>query len=230
MNLARNNPDSLAESGPGYLLFKGILPPDEFESQLLNIARKFGRPSVRDGGKAVWKVQPSKSIGTFSETAGEASYHTDSQYHDKPEALFLLACLVPAEDGGDTRLLSKADVMSSLRAASFKPADYEKLRAPIWRWRVPDVFLKDDQPGLSSPKPILSPDGYVAWRFDNLVCPDAEAEHVAYRFHDAIAAHPPSAQFSLRPGDVLVCCNRTVLHARTAFTDPKRVFFRVRVS
>ncbi|HEX8008558.1 MAG TPA: TauD/TfdA family dioxygenase, partial [Trebonia sp.] len=106
------------------------------QASVLRIARHFGRPSARDGGQAVWEVRPrpGRARGTFSERTGPAAFHTDAQYHARPEDLVCLFVVRPAADGGHTRVLSAEAALSTLRAATLTA-----LREPTWSWTVPEV-------------------------------------------------------------------------------------------
>ncbi len=97
---------------------------------VLGISGLFGRPSSRDGGTLIWRVQPQSTDPreTFSQRSGEALLHTDAAYHADPEPLFALFCVRPAADGGLTRLLGAADAVAGLDSETL-----EQLRCSMWR-------------------------------------------------------------------------------------------------
>lgn len=214
----------------GWLLVTTQGPIDTLADEVVAMARQLGTPSGRDGGKIAWPVTPSAGIGTFSQTSHAAPFHTDAQYHARPERFMLLACARPANRGGESRILTAANLLADLADAGFGDADMRMLRAPIWSWTVPAVFQQSTLPQRSPPRPILLPDGGVRWRYDNLVCANSDQQHLAAAFHRAIEASKRASTIRLQPGQILVCDNRRALHARTAFDDPNRLLFRVRVS
>ncbi|SDY98912.1 TauD/TfdA family dioxygenase [Tessaracoccus flavus] len=195
---------------------------------VIELARRYGTVSERDGGGA-WPIQSQVPSGTFSVTNDAAPLHTDAQYRNDPEDAFLLACARSAAQGGDSILLAVDDLVATLSRRSDWFSLQGLLQAPIWRWRTPEVF---DGPRESEPAAILYPreDGRYSmrWRMDNLVA-DQSAAWAAEVVHQTAAIDPNLAVLKLRPGQVLVCDNSTVLHGRTAFNDPTRLLWRVRV-
>lgn len=191
-------------------------------------ASKFGRVSDRDGG-SVWSVTARAASGTFSMTAAVAPLHTDAQYRNDPEQAFVLSCVRPAAQGGDTILLRVADLVETLTSRSDWAELEAVLTAPVWRWRTPKVF---GGPSMNAPTTVLSRrmDGspIMRWRVDNLV-KDERYTWAAQVVAHVAETHPARAQVRLEAGHVLVCDNSAVLHGRTAFTDPARKLLRVRV-
>jgi alpha-ketoglutarate-dependent taurine dioxygenase len=187
----------------------------------LALAHRFGVPSCRDGGTALWPVRAVSSDPreTFSRRAGAAALHTDSAYHDQPESRFLLICVRPARDGGITRLLHAEDARSDLD----EPVR-ELLSQAHWRWRRPAVFGG----GRTKLHSVLEPSGEMRWRSDNLVIPPS-LRSVARTFHSHLERHPNLVQVGLAADSVLVCDNRRTLHGRTAFVDPARWLVRIRL-
>ena len=72
-------------------VFRNVLKQPVTAESVEAFAEQFGELSRRDGGIGAWLVQPRKNAGTYSEIAGPAGFHTDSQYHNHPERLFVLA-------------------------------------------------------------------------------------------------------------------------------------------
>ncbi|WP_433537316.1 TauD/TfdA family dioxygenase [Micromonospora sp. CA-249363] len=190
---------------------------------ILRLALAVGSPSARDGGRALWPVTPRAGDpeSTFSVRAGAAALHTDAQYRPDPEDLVLLFVVRPARDGGDTLLLAATDAEAAVARAS----DLRALRAARWSWSVPAQFAA--QPPFRAP--VLPGDGTIRWRRDNLVACDRREHEVAERFAAAIAASEEIVQLRLAAGDAVIFDNRRMLHGRTAFTDPRRLLYRVRV-
>uniref|UniRef100_UPI00157C9FD3 TauD/TfdA family dioxygenase n=1 Tax=Herbidospora sakaeratensis TaxID=564415 RepID=UPI00157C9FD3 len=134
-------------------------------AQALRFAALFGRPSARDGGRAVWEVRPRPPGGTFSQRGGPVPLHTDAQYHPDPEDLVCLFAVRPAADGGDSLLLPASGALAALRARPDGARAEAALRRPRWAWRIPAVFAAGR---AAPPAPVLSGDT-VRWRPDNLV-------------------------------------------------------------
>jgi alpha-ketoglutarate-dependent taurine dioxygenase len=77
---------------------------------------------------------------------------------------------------------------------------------------------------------VLSADGSIRWRSDNLdeavgaPCLSAARTIAACFDHSEDALRVP-----LSPGDLLIVDNTRVMHARTWFNDPDRLLLRVRL-
>ena len=92
----------------------------------------FGQLSRRDGGVGAWLVKPLRDTGTYSEISGPAGFHTDSQYHQHPERLFVLACDTPAEEGGDNLLISIDDA-KQIAHDCFGDDGVMRMQQSVWR-------------------------------------------------------------------------------------------------
>lgn len=213
----------------GWGILSGLNQVVENTDMLEGFSRLFGNPSIRDGGVAVWPIQARKERGTFSEISGEADLHTDAQYHNHPEQLIILACARHADVGGESYFLDVPGILQSLVEANFSSEDIRLLQQPIWRWRVPQVFMDDSRPSECEPAKILY-DGKVRWRYDNLIVSSPGQQELANRFHRVINGSPYKRSLALKQGDILVCSNEYVLHGRAQFTDPKRLLYRVRLT
>lgn len=209
-------------------IFKSVLPKTADVSMVKNFAARFGSPSERDGGIAVWPIRARKQKGTFSEVVGEARLHTDSQYRETPETAFILACIRPARLGGDSMLLS---AQAAIKAAerNLGMTEILLLRQPIWQWTVPAVFRAEEDAAVSPSSEIIGPDGTIRWRDDNVVCDTKEKRIVVSKFSMALRNSKEIVQVRLEAGDVLVCDNKFALHGRTAFDDFDRLLYRVRL-
>jgi alpha-ketoglutarate-dependent taurine dioxygenase len=211
--------------------------PDE--RAVLDLASAFGTPSARDGGRAVWPVAPAPGArsGTFSVRAGQAAFHTDAQYHDRPEDYLCLFGVLPAADGGVSRVLTVPDALAAVRRDAFGPRLSALLAEPVWRWRVPAVFgTRPAAQTRSVARRALESDGRFRWRSDNLdlggpggPVPARTLGWAAARIGACLDSAPAAVRVLLGPGDVLVVDNRRALHARTWFSDPSRLLMRVRL-
>ncbi|MEO3812670.1 TauD/TfdA family dioxygenase [Sphaerisporangium sp. B11E5] len=222
--------DELAARGWAVLSDAPFLPHGRPDPEgVLRIATGFGRPSSRDGGREIWTVAPrtTRPGATFSMRAGGAAFHTDAQYHSRPEDVICLFVVRPAADGGDTMLLTARDVVATLRRDPAGETALERLAQPVWTWTPPDVFSRKAAAAVP-PMPVLPGDGTVRWRRDNLgpLCPpQAQAATVL----ESGLRRAPATRLSQNPGDVIVIDNRRTLHGRTPFTDPERRLLRVRL-
>jgi alpha-ketoglutarate-dependent taurine dioxygenase len=213
------------ETPKGFLLLRRYFHSGNDPSEKLQkLAHALGTPSTADGDRAIWDVRPVSKSGTFS------AFHTDGAYLGTSPKHFLLACVNPARRGGHTLLKQTVHLAKELLEAGWSHNEIDLLRRPVWRWIVPAIFHAPDKPSPSQPKSILSDDGSVAWRFDNLVCPTTYHQRVAEKFHDFLAVGSASTmRFLLGAGDVLLCSNRYVLHGRSGFSDPTRHLLRIRI-
>lgn len=195
--------------------------------RILQFAARFGIPSTRDGGRAVWPVRAlAGRDATFSLRAGKAGMHTDSAYHRVPEPLFLLHCVRAADDGGDSLLVHIDDVVAEICAKPEGAAVLRTLREPLWRWRPPAEY---SAVGSTPAAPIIA-GTTVRWRGDNLVIPQGETYMQAVRVFDMAAELAAlSVRFRLRPGWTLIVDNLRVMHGRTPFSDRRRLLLRVRL-
>jgi alpha-ketoglutarate-dependent taurine dioxygenase len=208
--------------------------PDE--RAVLDVTSAFGRPSTRDGGRAVWAVaaRPGGHGGTFSTRTGAAGFHTDAQYRDEPEDYVCLAAVRPAADGGVTRLLAMDDAMRAISGQTDGASLLALMARLIWTWNVPAEFrLSDSAAGATegmAPAAVLSPTGGIRWRADNLSerVPYA-ANHAARRIDVLFDGAPGIVEVRLERGEMLIVENHRVLHARTAFSDERRLLLRVRL-
>lgn len=216
----------------GFIKLPSVFPVEMHENvdgamrvraELERFARQLGEPSVRDGGRVVWDVQPrpTQHRPTFSERAGEALPHTDSSYWDVPERWVLLYCLRPATDGGASYALDSQDFLAL--AAEVSGELLEQLHHCAVEWPAPAIF----QTGLP---PVSSPvvRGQIfRWRDDSIS--QAVSQPWVSRVREVMTEVKPAFNDYLCQGDLLILDNWRMLHARTDFQDPGRHFLRVRV-
>ncbi|MET7483856.1 TauD/TfdA family dioxygenase [Streptomyces sp. NPDC005538] len=224
----RREPGHLAEArrslrarGWAYLTEAGFTDGTVVDRRrLLDLARCFGTPSDHDAGAAVWPVRARRSgtADTFSLRTGPAPLHTDAAYSPQPEDVVCLFTVRPAADGGHSRLLPAREAILGLPGGTLA-----ELRSPVWRWSTPGVFRTPER--RVAGYPVLEGADRMRWRSDNLLsagrCRDFFAAHVE--------RHPAVVELPSLPDSVLIVDNRTVLHGRTAFDDPDRLLYRVRL-
>lgn len=226
--MQRSNPRVGCAERP-WEVFRQVLSPESDATAVEDFALQFGTPSDRDGGKAVWPICARKLRGTFSEVVGEARLHTDSQYREDPEGAFVLACIRPASQGGESILLSsKAAVEVAQRTLT--STELQLLYQPVWRWKVPSVFECREVLKETPLQPVFSPDGSIRWRDDNVICKSSEHRPIISKLSANLRASEELVTVRLEAGDVLLCDNKFALHGRTAFNDLSRLLYRVRLS
>jgi alpha-ketoglutarate-dependent taurine dioxygenase len=216
---------------------------DESRSALVAAlgARVRMRPHNESADSVVWDIQArteGRSDGyysTFSESAGEAWYHTDSSYSPAPEEFFLLWCLRPAGCGGGQNLVVDGDTLAAELLAK-EPGIVGALGQPL-PFRVPDAFRMPSDPRYLW-APVLDDEGNWRYRNDTLVAGLSDTKVVAADQARAAGVALEAVQRALlrchahavflERGDALVLSNRRALHARTAFADRSRHLLRVR--
>jgi len=213
---------------PWRLERRAYIEPFE-QRNLERFAARYGHPSSKDCNATVWPIQPRTSLGTFSETDGEARLHTDAQYRTDPESSFVLICEKPAKEGGTSILLPADDARAIARDQLGKDG-FHALTQPLWQWTVPEVFRLPNGHTLSPAAPIFEASGAMRWRFDNLSALSDELMDIATAFDMAINTSDAIVQVDLEAGDVLHCDNRFALHGRTTFTDRARLLYRIRLT
>lgn len=226
--------DALSEvARNGWCLLRqpGFLRGRDYDAEeVLRSAHRFGVPSERDGGVAVWPVTPRSSDerATFSVRAGPAELHTDAQYHDRPEDLVALYCVRPASDGGASVVLDFTAAIRALRRSPRTRLVESHLRSPIWRFRVPEQFGTGTN---STGVPVIEGET-IRWRRNNLAWVEpgeSVARTVADEVSQLLEQSPERRILDLGPGHVLLIDNRRTLHGRTAFCDVDRLLLRVRL-
>jgi alpha-ketoglutarate-dependent taurine dioxygenase len=213
--------------GKAYVVIDSKLALPFVRSNLHEYAQQFGEISSRDGGDTIWAVKPRKNKGTFSETDGEARFHTDSQYHTDPERFFILACERPSCDGGETNVIT-ASHAKQVAIEMLGEDAYRRLCAPVWSWEVPDVFCKIGLPKVCPKTSVFQSNGSIRWRIDNLICDNDEDFALAHAFADALEKSECLDEMLLQPGQILIADNWYAMHARKHFTDPQRLYYRIR--
>ena len=186
---------------------------------------------VGDLGEAaytrVFDLSPSGTVQTMGATFHEVPPHTDEAFRYAPPGVNVLGCLRPASDGGESILVDGFHAAHQLRRTD--PAcfdllvqygqDFNRMHGSSLdqRSRQPMIVLDDRQAvigirvhtraagPLNLPSEIVKP-YYEAYR----------------RFCSYLFDAENQVQFQLRAGDAILFDNHRVLHARTAFTDPRR--------
>lgn len=232
------------EEGVVVLQDTGINIVGDELAQLTSIAigAVYGTPTLTDrrDSQVAWPVKFDANASghiTFSQTLGEAQYHTDTQYFAKPEEYFGLFCVRSDTLGqGTNSFLGAAAVKDAL--ISEHGADALQALAAPYPFQVPTVFTRT---GLSSEveitwAPILTSDGLIRYRRDTIeaalnqphISIGTEQLNAMSALESAMESLTP-IQYHLNPGDAAMVHNRRILHARTSFTNPERLLYRVRM-
>jgi alpha-ketoglutarate-dependent taurine dioxygenase len=199
----------------------------------------FGTPTrtAPSSPAVAWPITPDHRTTrvTFSQTSSEAALHTDTQYFPVPEQLFLLACMHADRPGRGTNQL--VDGRRALRTLHAQNPDAAAALKQPFPFRVPTIFTCDqlDTTVEVTWAPI---DGDPVFRYrhdtitDALGLPGVHVSgpqmHALHALQQQLAGEPATEQH-LADGDVLLVDNHRMLHARTAFTDPDRFLYRVRM-
>jgi hypothetical protein len=235
------------EQGPGYFVLKGFgLEGDEasVRTRFASLAAVFGRVTGHgEGGEPVWRISPRGQVGhvpTFSETASEAPLHTDNSWVAQPERYFALLCERPAGYGGNSIVFGVEELRRGFGATADGSAAIRILSELEFPFAMPDVFRQTGQSAgeATVTAPVF---GRREFRFREdviragfLARPDLatpEARWAVARFNRYLVERLGRDRgLRLERGDVFFCNNHTCLHARTPFSDPQRLLWRVRMT
>lgn len=200
-------------------------------------------PTNAQGGQVVWDVAKRQTdagyFATFSEHDSEAAFHTDTQYYPIPERWFALYVMSPAQCGGGLSVVCDGEAVR------------DGLGQPVSRWalqllenrplpfRVPSAFVTDQRPGVvqATVAPVFSKFPGVRYRRDTLVdgwahfpeYHDTDAERAIAKLEEELARTPHAIRFGMPRDSLLLADNHRALHARTAFSDPRRHLLRIRM-
>lgn len=214
-------------TGPRALLLSGIDPRGigeaDFAAALLKLGGWLGVPSIQSPqGELVARVEHDpadlQARGTHSDS--ELQAHTD--LHD----ILALACVHPAELGGESFLVAAGELHDCL---------LERHRECLAALRTGYYFginpvLQSDHPVSEAPVPVLFDAGerkLVCWNgyfmrmaalHRNEQLPSALVQALIY-LRELAAELAERCRFTLAPGDILFWHNWSWLHGRTAFED-----------
>lgn len=212
-------------------------------SQLLSItlSNMFGIPTKTDRKleQIAWPIKFDPDAGvvrTFSQTLGEAAFHTDTQYFEKPEKYFGLFCIVADTQGKGTNELISGKAIETAYKETYGDEDFDVLKQE-YPFKVPSVFTKsarDDDIEITW-APIFE-DSNIRYRKDTIdgaLASDqieiSATQHEALERLEKIINEIKPYSYHLNPGDAIIVNNHKLLHARTAFTNPERLLYRVRM-
>jgi hypothetical protein len=201
----------------GLVTFTGITGHTELVAlarQLMTIRPH--RDAGPDGVTVITSTQAEDS-GYAGFTDAELIPHTDGSGVPDPPGLSLLACQRPADEGGKTRVVDGASVISTL--AKRHPAALRALSAPR------AAFFGKAGGHLGA---VLESAGSgrtrIRLRLDDLAWFSAGAADVVPLLRAVIACHMHT--FRLREGEGLLLSNTRWLHGRESFTG-RRIMLRI---
>jgi alpha-ketoglutarate-dependent taurine dioxygenase len=222
------------ETGRGFAVITtgpaGRFKPRQSQDIYWLVSQALGRPfeqnvqgtllyDVRDTGQDV------RYGARFSVTNAESTFHTDNSFGDEVLDYVGLLCLNSARSGGLSQLASGCAVEQEMRA-EHRDA-WEVLRRPFHVDRrgglrpgeQPTAFapVLDDHAGGLLVRYLRY---WIEAGHDKAGRPLTAEQVHALDTLDRVAGEPRMrVEFLLRPGEMLFCNNRCILHNRTAFED-----------
>lgn len=214
-------------------------------SMILGFSTLLGVPTSTDKKvkRVVWPISVPRNLNqvkfrTFSEHNQEAKLHTDSQYFQSPEQAISLWSIRPDSSGkGLSYYASAQDILHEMASTPTGQESLQILQEEDIPFRVPSSFMQNpdsDQPEVIYGK-IFAQTPEVRYREDTIQAGYdaiglAIPPEIKKALQDIVAAmnKVQSDFFLLEAGDVLWINNHNHLHARTEFSDLKRLLFRIR--
>jgi alpha-ketoglutarate-dependent taurine dioxygenase len=195
--------------------------------------------------KVLWPVKadmsPTVKNLTFSQTLGEAAYHTDTQYFSDPEEMFGLWCLQPDKNGeGISGLVDGRFVVEELSQTPEGQKILTTLMHARFPFRVPSIFTASatDQTVEVFMAPILADKPFIRYRRETLdkgvaatgqELTDDQLAAINY-LDQRLRAEDIAYSFLINQGEVAFANNHELLHSRSDFNDPNRHLIRVRMN
>ena len=218
------------EGGRGFALLRGLpvarWSDAENRIAIWGLGTHLGLPVGQDlAGNLLHDV---RDIGRKFGTDDSIRYYQTShaiRLHTDGGDIFLLGCVRQGASGGRSLVVSAVEVFNEV--ARRRPDLAVVLQEDFWmdargqrpdgaRCQVLPIYTRHGE-HLSI---LLKPEYiYSAQRFDE-VPRLRDAQREALELFHAITREPGVAlEFDLRPGDVLLASNHTIMHGRTEFTD-----------
>ncbi len=176
----------------------------------------------------IFDLTPKSNTRTIGNSTRPVPPHTDEAFRFSPPGVNILACVRPAEDGGDTVLTDGFNIASKLR--NIEPESFELLATRSHRFhRLHEgnldqqanvrMIALDDRQEICGVRIHTRASGPMDLAADD-VEPFYKAHHMLCQLMMA-----PENQIRLRlnAGDTALFDNHRVLHARTDFKDPERL-------
>lgn len=215
---------------------------------ILGFSCLIGTPSATDKIKKIvlWPVKPESTHAventTFSQRIGEAEYHTDTQYFEKPEKYMSLWCINPDKNGGGESGLLDGRMLLKEIEKRYGHDVINVLTRPVFPFRVPSVFTNkgnDENAEIyygsifdlsNNSKP------FIRYRRETLekgviaagISLSKEQMYALQCVENVIQDTNLEFKCLLEKGDVIFADNHELLHMRTYFDDLERFLIRVR--
>jgi Taurine catabolism dioxygenase TauD, TfdA family len=241
----------ILDHGRGYVILKNFpvadRPESDISADLEALVSRLGTVTAHGASRqTIWRIAPRPNLGhvpTFSEADGEAPFHTDNSWVRMPEQYFALLVIRPADVGGESLLCPVPELLRDFAQTREGPAALRTLSKCQFPFAMPVVFRSDAE-GAAQVTPVVTAPVVesctsLRYRYDVLqagfrVRPDlatVESVHAVETFNNYLVGVRHSAPSTrLERGDLLIANNCTLLHARTDFTDPKRLLLRARIA
>jgi alpha-ketoglutarate-dependent taurine dioxygenase len=223
------------------------LPDPIRDLYILGFSAQMGvaTPTDQVKKKVLWPVQedmsPIVKNLTFSQTLGEAAYHTDTQYFKDPEEMFGLWCVQPDRNGdGLSGLVDGRYIVQELAQTEEGRQILNIFMHTEFPFRVPSVFTAgaSDETIEVFMAPILAQKPFIRYRRETLdkgvhatgnsLTPEQRSavDHLDQQVLDKNISY----SFLLQKGEVAFANNHELLHSRSNFQDPARHLIRVRMN
>ena len=220
------------DRGLGLALIEGVpvyeMDEDEAALALWGMGQHVGRPQIQDAAKSLLHHVRDKRDGGWEENPNRRVYETNSEqvFHTDGGDMVMLLCRRAAKSGGTSRMVSAVTLFNEIikRAPELAPV----VQAPFHvdargqqlpgrpRCQIHPIFI--EHAGRMN---VLHKRHYIdtAQRFEEV--PNLSEEQTrALDLMDEICTDPDvQLNFDMKPGDIQMACNFTILHSRDAFED-----------
>ncbi|WP_158702462.1 TauD/TfdA family dioxygenase [Kitasatospora sp. MMS16-BH015] len=213
--------DQLLRHGLGFALIRGLDLAGLTDADCLRAAHRLLAPLG-----AAHSLDGLLTAPPADHQEGRLGPHSDRGMRPAPPRLLALLCIRPAAEGGDSLLVSGHTVHDALLATA--PEALAILYRPVHFGSEPPTA---GAPAFDRHYPVFQPrEGRLRMQYNRYWITRGQQEQDAPltptqlaaldAFDRATAAPGTTLRLRLRPGDLLVVDNLTVLHGRTAYTDP----------
>ncbi len=220
------------DRGLGLALLEGVpvheMDEDEAEIALWGMGQHVGRPQIQDAAKSLLHHVRDKRDGGWKENPNRRVYETNSEqvFHTDGGDMVMLLCRRAAKSGGTSRMVSAVTLFNEIikRAPELAPVvqmpfhvDARGQQLPGRpRCQIHPIFI--EHAGRMN---VLHKRHYIdtAQRFEEVPALSEEQTR-ALDLIDEICTDPNvQLNFDMKPGDIQMASNFTILHSRDAFED-----------
>ena len=220
------------DRGLGLTLLEGVpvqeMDEDDAAMALWGMGQYIGRPQIQDAAQSLLHHVRDKREGGWEENPNRRVYETNSEqaFHTDGGDMVMLLCRRAAKSGGTSRMVSAVTLFNEIikRAPELAPV----VQAPFHvdargqqlpgrpRCQIHPIFI--EHAGRMN---VLHKRHYIdtAQRFEEVPALSQEQTR-ALDLIDEICTDPDvQLNFDMKPGDIQIACNFTILHSRDAFED-----------